>query len=205
MNPDIVTLALQKVSIIGLVGRPGCGKEFTGNALCRRFSSYERIVMSTIIGRECKANSARGMEIKQYLDSGALVPDDIVINLFLSEIVALQQRGIRMIISDGFPRNPHQQDTLHKLGARFSMFFIELPVEKAVERMLERKRAGEDEGKCYERQRVFEECTMPMINHYREHFPHSFRQIDGLKEAEERAIEVHRQVIQMGATLVTAA
>ena len=59
--------------------------------------------------REAVKNQTElGMKAKQYMDSGALVPNDLIIGLMKEKIAAADGK----VILDGFPRTIEQADAL---------------------------------------------------------------------------------------------
>lgn len=203
MNSKQISQALKEVTLVGLIGRPGAGKEFTGDALLNMNLGYHRIIMSELIGRFCLSGTGDGARIKQILDSGNLVPDDDVVDLFFGEVSHMHMEGRRFIICDGFPRNPHQLEMLREHGARFIMFHIELDEDLAIRRMLERKRPGENREKCEKRQRVFMESTYPMISYFKTAHPESYQLIDGSQESDIRASQIHDLVLRCGSQVLS--
>ena len=197
MNSQEVDLALKEVTLIGLAGCPGCGKEFTGDVLLEIQAGYNRIIMSQLIERERNRGTGLGMLMKQYQAAGKLVPDEYVVGLFLNEVAALHAEGYKTIIADGFPRTNNQRDILKSRRARFIMFYLQLDEDLAIRRMLERGRPGEDESFCRKRQAVFREETLPMIHGFQANDPDAFIYIDATFEADLRARKIHDHVLRI--------
>jgi len=80
-----------------------------------------------------------GLEAKSYMDRGALVPDEIIINIVMARLAEDDciQQGCLL---DGFPRTPIQADTLIAAGFDCSAF-IQLDVDDSmlVERVVGRR------------------------------------------------------------------
>ncbi|MGH7921070.1 MAG: adenylate kinase [Candidatus Dormibacteraceae bacterium] len=84
-----------------LYGAPGSGKGTQAEELCRRFS-IPHIATGDILRAEVRSGSELGTRAKAIMDSGALVPDDVVI-----DIVRVRLRRPDCdegFILDGFPR-----------------------------------------------------------------------------------------------------
>ena len=108
---------------IVLLGPPGAGK---GTQAQRLVEVYEVPQISTgdILRAERRAGSEIGREAQAYMDSGRLVPDELILRLIDREL----EKKPSGYILDGFPRTIPQAEALDvKLAAR------QMPLEKAIE------------------------------------------------------------------------
>jgi len=96
-----------------LLGAPGAGK---GTYATRLSAKYGIPHVSTgQLFREAVAKQTElGKKVKQYLDSGALVPDEIVIDLIRERLH--QPDCTKGFILDGFPRTTPQADALESIA-----------------------------------------------------------------------------------------
>ncbi len=89
-----------------LLGPPGCGKgtqaEKMGDDL-----GYVKLSTGDMLREAVRNQTELGMKAKGYMDSGALVPNDLIIGLMKEKI-----SGLDKIILDGFPRTVEQADAL---------------------------------------------------------------------------------------------
>ncbi len=177
---------------ISIVSRPGGGKEYVGYQILRLNSRAIRIVASDLINREKHQGTSLGMLMKQFADAGRLVPDEHIIPLFLNEFTHMGKEGYEFIILDGFPRTMSQLNAIINHGVPFIQIHMVIDASDAMQRMLRRRRPGEDEVKCRYRQDVFEENTLPMILECEKQFPRKSFQIDALTEGHLRAREILR-------------
>ncbi|MCX7599981.1 MAG: adenylate kinase [Armatimonadetes bacterium] len=98
------------VPVIVLLGAPGAGKGTQAQRLVER---YGMVHVST--GDMLRAAVAAGTELgrlaKQYMDAGALVPDEVVIGIVRERLMSadVQERGVLL---DGFPRTLAQAEAL---------------------------------------------------------------------------------------------
>mmetsp|Transcript_17959 Transcript_17959/g.39868 ORF Transcript_17959/g.39868 Transcript_17959/m.39868 type:complete len:336 (+) Transcript_17959:1989-2996(+) len=89
-----------------------------------------------------------GKLAKEYMDSGKLVPDDVIIGVVKDRLdqTDCQKRGWLL---DGFPRTPAQADALAAAGVSADCFlFLNVPDEVLVERVVGR-RTDPETGKIY--------------------------------------------------------
>lgn len=95
--------------IIILLGPPGSGKGTQADKI-RDMLEIPHISTGDMLREAIKNNSPIGKEVKQYLDSGKLVPDETIIKLIQQRISQTDcEKGF---ILDGFPRTINQAEGL---------------------------------------------------------------------------------------------
>ena len=94
-------------STIVLLGPPGSGKGTQGEKLCSEFG-YVRLSTGDMLREAVKNGTELGKKAKEYMDAGALVPNDLIIGLMKEKIAAANGK----VIFDGFPRTLEQADAL---------------------------------------------------------------------------------------------
>lgn len=94
------------------LGPPGAGKGTQAKILEERFG-YRQISTGDILRRNVREGTPLGLEAKGYMDSGALVPDDLIIRMMDAEF---EHAGD--VILDGFPRTVPQAQALDELLRR---------------------------------------------------------------------------------------
>jgi len=111
---------------IVLLGAPGAGK---GTQCKRIVDAYALAHMSSgdILRRERKAGSDLGKKAQDFMDSGALVPDDLIVAMMVKAIAETDGAGF---ILDGFPRTVNQASELDaSLAAQDSAIDVVLNLE----------------------------------------------------------------------------
>jgi adenylate kinase len=94
-----------------LLGPPGAGKGTQAKNLTKKFG-IPQISTGEILRGAVKAQTPMGIKAKGCMDSGALVPDEVVIGI-VEERLAMPDCSNGFIL-DGFPRTVGQADALKK-------------------------------------------------------------------------------------------
>jgi adenylate kinase len=114
------------------MGAPGAGKGTHARFLSEKYD-IPQIATGDIFRANLREKTPLGLEAKQYMDQGLLVPDELTTNMVLSR---LQEEDCRNgYILDGFPRNLNQAraltEALAALGQEID-FVIHLEIEQDV-------------------------------------------------------------------------
>jgi len=118
---------------IMFLGAPGAGKgtqaEIVSEAL-----SIPAVSTGAIIREAIKAGTKTGLAAKAYTDSGALVPDDVVVGIIKERLA--QDDCRHGFILDGFPRTLPQAQALDTMGISLDLVIsIEVSDEAITQRM----------------------------------------------------------------------
>jgi adenylate kinases len=99
---------------IVLLGAPGAGK---GTQCKRIVAKYALVHLSSgdILRQERAAGTKLGKKAQSYMDSGGLVPDDLIVEMMAAAIKKVQRSGF---VLDGFPRTVNQATELDKTLSR---------------------------------------------------------------------------------------
>lgn len=120
-----------------LLGAPGAGKGTQAEVICNRYN-IPAISTGNIIREALKTGTEMGLKAKSYMESGALVPDEVVIGIIKERIVKDDCKD--GFILDGFPRTIPQAEALDKMGIIIDKVIdIEVPDEKIINRMSGRR------------------------------------------------------------------
>ena len=98
--------------ILVFLGPPGAGKGTQAKILEERFG-YRQISTGDILRRNRMEKTPLGLEAQEYMDSGKLVPDDLIIRMTEAELANAEN-----VIVDGFPRTIPQATAFDALLAR---------------------------------------------------------------------------------------
>ena len=200
---------------IVLLGAPGAGK---GTMAQRLVADYGVAHISTgdLLRAAVKGGTELGVQAKQYMDAGELVPDQLVIDLVKERLAAdAAQKGF---ILDGFPRNTVQAVTLDSelsaLGRTIdAALLIDVAPEVIIERLSARRTCracgytgtAADAvcpncgGEMYQRDDdkpetiqnrldVYETATSPLVEYYRGQG--LLKSVDGARSIDEVYVDV---------------
>ena len=120
-----------------LLGAPGAGKGTQATFICQKYN-IPQISTGDMLRAAVKAGSPLGQELKKVMDSGALVSDELIINLVKERIA--QPDCAAGFLFDGFPRTIPQADAMKAAGVKLDYVLeIDVPFEAIVERMSGRR------------------------------------------------------------------
>lgn len=111
-----------------LLGAPGAGKGTQAEILCAKLG-IPTISTGNILRAAVKDGTEMGLKAKSFMDSGALVPDDVIIGI-LNERLG-QPDCEKGFILDGVPRTIAQAEAIEKMGIRIDKV-LELSVAEQV-------------------------------------------------------------------------
>ena len=93
-----------------LLGAPGSGKGTQCKTIVEKYGLLH-LSSGDILRKERAGNTDLGQKAQSYMDSGALVPDEIIIEMMAKAISQAPEAGF---ILDGFPRTVNQAIELDK-------------------------------------------------------------------------------------------
>ncbi|MEK9650386.1 MAG: adenylate kinase [Gammaproteobacteria bacterium] len=120
-----------------LLGPPGAGKGTQADLICKALS-IPKISTGDMLRSAISAGNDLGLRVKTIMDSGALVSDDIILELVLERLA--QEDALNGFLFDGVPRTIGQATLFQKNNIAFSdVCEIQVPDEAIVERMSGRR------------------------------------------------------------------
>jgi len=122
---------------INLLGPPGAGKFTQTHFICQAFD-VPQISTGDMLRAAVSAGSELGQRVKAVMDSGALVSDEIIIDLVKERITKDDCRN--GFLFDGFPRTIVQAEALVAAGVDVEVVLeITVPDEEIIKRMSGRR------------------------------------------------------------------
>lgn len=98
-----------------MVGSPGAGKGTQAGLLANRLG-LAHVASGDLFRDHITRQTALGKKVRSYLDRGALVPDDLTVQLIADRLG--QADAAQGVILDGFPRTRAQAEALDRMLAR---------------------------------------------------------------------------------------
>ena len=129
-----------------LLGAPGAGKGTQAAVICEHLS-IPTISTGNIIREALKNGTEMGLKAKSFMDSGKLVPDEVVIGIIEER---LQNDDCKNgFILDGFPRTIPQAEALDKMGIVIDKAISIEVADEAIASRLSGRRVCEKCGRPY--------------------------------------------------------
>ncbi len=111
-----------------LLGAPGAGKGTQAEMLTQKLS-IPAISTGNMLREAISNGTALGKEVKQYMDGGLLVPDDLILSIVAERV---QQPDCKNgFILDGVPRTLAQAEALDAKGVRID-HVVSIEIDDAV-------------------------------------------------------------------------
>ncbi|EKX87540.1 adenylate kinase [Corynebacterium durum] len=151
-----------------LLGPPGAGKG-TQAAILSDKLGVPHISTGDLFRANIGEGTPLGVEAKQYIDAGKLVPTDVTARMVASRLAEADTANGFLL--DGFPRTVEQAELLKDILADAGVSLdgvVEFRVSEdvVVERMLARGRADDNEETIRTRLGVYRDETAPLIEYY---------------------------------------
>lgn len=158
-----------------LFGPPGSGKGTQSEKLVKKYG-FIHLSTGNLLRQEIQEKTPLGLEAKKFMDSGQLVPDEVVIGMIDSCIE--KHADSKGFLFDGFPRTVAQAEALDKLlsfrkTAIDKVIALDVNESELVSRLLKRGETSSrsddsDENVIRRRFDVYRQETEPVAEYYRE-------------------------------------
>ncbi len=124
---------------IVLFGPPGAGKGTQAQRMMDA-TGLPQVSTGDMLRAAVKAQTQVGLEAKKYMDAGALVPDQVIIDLIKDRMKEDDAKD--GVMFDGFPRTVPQAEALAEIVEVSIVLAIDVPDERIVERICGRYSCG---------------------------------------------------------------
>ena len=156
-----------------LFGPPGSGKGTQSERIVEKFGLIH-LSTGNLLRQEIADKTALGIQAKNFIDNGQLVPDEVVIGMI--DTCLEKTAGAKGFLFDGFPRNIAQVEALDRLlsfrkNGINKVIKLDVPDEVCLQRLTKR---GETSGRSDDaseevnkkRLQVYHEETAPCAEYY---------------------------------------
>ena len=173
-----------------LFGPPGCGKGTQAEKIVEKYG-LKHLSTGVLLRKEIAEKTALGIEAKNFIDNGKLVPDDLVIGMVGSYFD--ENKGVNGFLFDGYPRTEAQAialDNLLKIKNTHIEIVLSLEVEEEelIKRLLHRgissgRSDDTNEEVIRARFAVYTNETQPVAGYYKK--ANKFQTIKGVGTIDE--------------------
>jgi len=157
-----------------MIAPPGAGKGTQGALIAAHFG-IPHIATGELLRDHVARRTALGEAVQAYLDSGELVPDQVVLDMVREELVAAKAAGGGFVL-DGIPRTMQQARATYRIGRELGMtadvaLHLVASDEEVTRRLLARavleQRSDDTAGIIAQRLALYHEVTSPIVAWYR--------------------------------------
>jgi adenylate kinase len=154
-----------------MLAPPGAGKGTQSERIAARYG-VPHIASGDIFREEAARQTPAGQRLRGYLESGDLVPDDLVLSLVVDRVVAAAEQSGGYVL-DGFPRNLAQAEAAAGIARKAkasaqAVVYLDAPQDVLLARVTGRgeNRADDSEKVARHRFAVYAENTRPLVDYY---------------------------------------
>ena len=145
------------------LGAPGAGKG-TQAELLSQSNSYLHLSTGELLRKEIEMNTALGIQVKDIMNRGELVSDELVLKIVRQNLV----KDNKGWILDGYPRNLSQANSLNEVLIEINqpleiVFYLDIPEEVLIKRLLLRGRKDDSEEAIRTRVNIYKKTTKDLI------------------------------------------
>ena len=173
-----------------LLGPPGAGKGTQAVKLAESLG-VPQISTGDLFRHNISSGTRLGLEAKQYLDAGDLVPASLT-NALVDDRLNDSDVAAGFIL-DGFPRSVEQAEALNDMLKRRGLKLdavleFRVPEDELVDRLKGRGRADDTEDVIRNRMKVYRDETAPLLDFYQGEL-HTVDAVGSLDEVFARALQ----------------
>ena len=150
------------------LGAPGAGKGTQAELLSQNYS-YLHLSTGELLRKEIEMNTALGIQVKDIMNRGELVSDELVLRIVRQNLV----KDNKGWILDGYPRNLSQANSLNEVLNEINqplevVFYLDIPEEVLIKRLLLRGRKDDTEETIRTRVNIYKKTTEPLIKYFKD-------------------------------------
>ena len=158
-----------------MIAPPGAGKGTQGALIAAHFD-IPHIATGELLRDHVARQTTLGQAVREYLDRGELVPDQVVLDMVREEMVAAKAAGGEFVL-DGIPRNMQQARATYLIGRELGMtadvaLHLQADDAELTRRLLARAalehRSDDTPDVIAQRLAIYHEVTSPIVSWYRD-------------------------------------
>ena len=148
------------------LGAPGAGKGTQAELLSKN-NSFLHLSTGELLRKEIEMDSILGREVKDIMNRGELVNDELVLEIVRQNL----DKNNNGWILDGYPRNLSQANSLNEVLIEINqplevVFYLDIPEEVLIKRLLLRGRKDDTEETIRTRFSIYKKTTEPLIQYF---------------------------------------
>jgi adenylate kinase len=154
-----------------LLAPPGAGKGTQGERIASRYD-VPHISSGELFRQEVASGSELGNELRSYVETGDLVPDNLVVQLIADRVIEAAAESGGYVL-DGFPRTLPQAEAAAEIAMKTNAtaqaaLHLGAPREVLTKRLAGRgqNRADDSVDVVRHRLEVYDKSTKPLIEYY---------------------------------------
>ena len=154
-----------------LLAPPGAGKGTQGERIASRYD-VPHISSGDLFRQEVASGSELGNQLRRYVESGDLVPDNLVVQLIADRVIEASAESGGYVL-DGFPRTLEQAEAAAGIGRETNtsaqaVVYLDAPADVLIGRLTGRGENRSDDSEAVARHRleVYSEHTQPLVDYY---------------------------------------
>ncbi|CAF0869522.1 unnamed protein product [Rotaria sp. Silwood1] len=117
-----------------ILGAPGSGKGTIASRIVKTYG-MPHVVVGDLLRQHIQRKSEESKTIKEHIDKGLLLPDDLVLKFVVGELKKIRDKGFLL---DGYPRTLNQAQLLHKEMTVDHVVALNVPADEIVNRLKDR-------------------------------------------------------------------
>lgn len=117
-----------------ILGAPGSGKGTIASRIVKTYG-MPHIVVGDLLRQHIQRKTEESKQIKEHIDKGLLLPDDLVLKFVSGELKKIRDKGFLL---DGYPRTLNQAQLLNKEIQVDHVVALNVPNDEIVNRLKDR-------------------------------------------------------------------
>jgi len=184
-----------------IIGPQGSGKGTQAERIAPAFNLVH-LATGDIFRALMQEDSPLSQEVRQFVDRGELVPDDLTVRVLMDKLDrAPEDHGYSGALLDGFPRNRPQLDVLDQVIERrgdelAAVVHLAVPKDVLIERIEVRARDDDNPEALRRRFGIYFTDTEPLLDVWRERG--AVLDIDGNQSIDEVTAAIERGLAARG-------